>query len=159
MGDFLHPSFMKNPFAITVVFLFTWSFTFAQSLELSYDHTSVAVTNLNQSAFFYKEVLQLNEIEVPYLNPNIRWFSLGGPYQLHLIQVSEKPDTEKATHLALHVKSIEAFVSYLNSHEIPYWDWLGEKDKIALRPDGIKQVYIQDPDGHWIEINDVQFDY
>ena len=30
----------------------------------------------------------------------------------------------------------------------------GVEREISLRADGVRQVYFQDPDGHWIEIND-----
>ncbi|RYF13836.1 MAG: VOC family protein, partial [Flavobacteriales bacterium] len=28
--------------------------------------------------------------------------------------------------------------------------------EVTLRPDGIHQLYLQDPDGHWIEVNDAK---
>jgi len=28
---------------------------------------------------------------------------------------------------------------------------------VQLRPDGIQQIYFQDPDGYWIEVNDDKF--
>jgi lactoylglutathione lyase len=27
----------------------------------------------------------------------------------------------------------------------------------GLRPDGVRQIYFQDPDGYWIEVNDAKF--
>ncbi len=34
-------------------------------------------------------------------------------------------------------------------------DWTGKKNRIQHRSDGVDQIYIQDPDGYWIEINTV----
>ena len=130
---------------------------FAQQFELKYHHTALLVSDLDKSADFYGSVLQLKEIEVPYFNPVLRWFSLGEDLQLHLIQDNaEDVKLHKAIHIALRVSNFEAFVSYLEENKIPFSDWLGEEGKVAIRGDGVKQVYLQDPDAHWIEINDAQ---
>ncbi|MDB4013267.1 VOC family protein [Cyclobacteriaceae bacterium] len=40
--------------------------------------------------------------------------------------------------------------------KVNYSDWMGEiPNKINIRADGIKQVYFQDPNGYWIEVNSV----
>jgi lactoylglutathione lyase len=36
---------------------------------------------------------------------------------------------------------------------IEYSDWPGTPNKNYVRKDGVKQLYFQDPDGYWIEIN------
>ncbi|MFO7719064.1 MAG: VOC family protein [Gillisia sp.] len=128
---------------------------FAQQFELKYHHTALLVSDLDKSADFYGGVLQLKEIEVPYSNPVLRWFSLGEDLQLHLIQdTMEGIKLHKAIHIALNVSNFDAFVNYLEENKVPYSDWLGEAGKVAIRGDGVKQVYVQDPDAHWIEIND-----
>ena len=40
---------------------------------------------------------------------------------------------------------------------IKYGNWKGDSKEPQVRPDGIKQVYLQDPDGYWIEINDDKY--
>jgi catechol 2,3-dioxygenase-like lactoylglutathione lyase family enzyme len=45
-------------------------------------------------------------------------------------------------------------ISNLKKQKVEFEDWPGNKNKINIRPDGIKQIYVQDPDGYWIEIND-----
>ena len=64
--------------------------------------------------------------------------------------------TTKTIHFSLAVKPFDKFVDYLRAQKIPFYDWLGLPGKIAKRADGIQQVYVQDPDGYWIEINDVK---
>ncbi|MGM1057097.1 MAG: VOC family protein [Bacteroidota bacterium] len=130
---------------------------FAQQFELKYHHTALLVSDLDKSADFYGNVLQLKEIEVPYSNPVLRWFSLGEDLQLHLVKDSmDGVKLHKAIHIALNVSNFDAFVNYLEENKIPYSDWLGEAGKVAIRGDGVKQVYVQDPDAHWIEINDAE---
>jgi lactoylglutathione lyase len=48
---------------------------------------------------------------------------------------------------------MEDFIANLNKNKVPYSDWPGNPNKITTRPDGIQQIYFQDPDGYWIEIN------
>ena len=31
-----------------------------------------------------------------------------------------------------------------------------QNNKVNIRPDGIKQIWLQDPDGYWVEINDAK---
>jgi catechol 2,3-dioxygenase-like lactoylglutathione lyase family enzyme len=49
---------------------------------------------------------------------------------------------------------MDAFIANLAAQKIEFEDWPGNKNKVNVRPDGIKQIYITDPDGYWIEIND-----
>ncbi len=41
----------------------------------------------------------------------------------------------------------------LRRRNITFTDWPGEEGKVTTRSDGIKQVYIMDPDGYSIEVN------
>lgn len=138
--------------------LFVWSVTaHAQSVAPKYNHDAFVVSNMDTSVLFFKTVLLLTEIENPANNPQIRWFSLGDSHELHLIQMENANIVpNKAHHLALSTVDITAFVNHLNQNNVPFEDWFGEKQKIQLREDGIHQIYIQDPDGHWIEINDAK---
>ncbi len=37
--------------------------------------------------------------------------------------------------------------------KIAYSDWPGKPNTVNIRADGIKQIYFQDPDGYWLEVN------
>ena len=39
-----------------------------------------------------------------------------------------------------------------------YGDFAGTPGVFQTRPDGVKQVYFQDPDEYWIEVNSAQYD-
>jgi lactoylglutathione lyase len=43
----------------------------------------------------------------------------------------------------------------LENH-VAYENWAGEKSAVTRRVDGVKQIYFQDPDGCWLEINDAK---
>ena len=42
----------------------------------------------------------------------------------------------------------------LQKNKVDYWTDEGKKNTVRIRKDGVRQVKIQDPDGHWIEINE-----
>jgi catechol 2,3-dioxygenase-like lactoylglutathione lyase family enzyme len=86
----------------------------------------------------------------------IRWVSFGEGKELHLISVlKEEVKLNKAIHLALSTANVDAFVKILDDKRIAYSDWPGKPNTVNIRADGIKQIYLQDPDGYWIEINNV----
>jgi catechol 2,3-dioxygenase-like lactoylglutathione lyase family enzyme len=122
----------------------------------SFNHVALSVKDVNKSAEFYKDVLNLQEITNRTKMDGIRWFSLGEGKELHLISIlKENVTINKAVHFALTTPDFDAFVKILNSKKVNYSDWPGTPSKINMRADGIQQIYFQDPDGYWIEINSV----
>ncbi len=139
-----------------LIALFISCAAFAQDnpFKITFDHQAIMVSNLGQSADFYHEILGLEEIDNKTGKSHIRWFSLGEDKSIHLIEGDDKNiRINKTIHLALSLPDLDAFVKHLESKNIEYWDWPGEKGVISTRADGALQVYIQDPDGYWIEIN------
>jgi len=124
--------------------------------SFSFNHQALSVKDVQRSADFYKTVLGLQEITNRTEQQGIRWFSLGDGKELHLIStLREDVKINKAVHLALTTPNFDAFVKSLDASKITYSDWPGNVGKVNVRADGIKQIYIQDPDGYWIEINSV----
>jgi lactoylglutathione lyase len=122
---------------------------------LKLNHIAVYVENLEKSTSFYKDVLQLTEIPEPFHDGLHTWFTLGGAGNLHLIQGAKHGvQREKNDHLCFSIQNIEQFIENLKEHNITYFDWPGNEGKVTTRVDGVHQIYFQDPDGHWIEIND-----
>jgi len=131
----------------------------AQDFDLQLDHTNIRTADLERSAAFYLDVLQLEELETPWgKNPSVRFFSLGGNRQLHIAQVGgigARPD--KVLHLAFSVEDFDGFLKYLREAGIEYANFAGDSSSPEIRPDGVRQVYFQDPDGNWIEVNDAKY--
>ena len=124
------------------------------TLGLTLNHLAISVRNVNKAADFYSKILYLPEITNRTQKEGIRWFSLGDGKELHLISTITSPVIiNKAVHLALTTSHFDAFIAQLKKEHIPYSDWPGEPNKITTRADGIQQVYFQDPDGYWIEVN------
>ena len=123
---------------------------------ISFNHIALSVKDVDQSIEFYQKVLGLKEIENTASSSKTRWLSLGEEKQLHLIP---RPDSEirinKAVHFALSTTDLHSVIARLVKLNIDYYDWHGKPNSIHVRKDGFKQVYFQDPNGYWIEINNV----
>ena len=119
------------------------------------DHLALLVTDLNKSAEFYTQILGLNEITNQTKKSNIRWFAFADGVELHLINRSmDGVSLKKDIHLAVAINNLTAFTKMLDEKNVYYENWSGEANTTNERPDGVTQVYIQDPDGYWIEVND-----
>lgn len=122
---------------------------------LHFDHQALLVGDLQRSVDFYTQVLGLQETFDGTGKDHIRWFSLGGSRQLHLIESRPAPQAlPKGVHLALATLELDALIEHLRTTKIAFENFPGEADRDNTRPDGARQIYLQDPDGYWLEIND-----
>ena len=133
-----------------------------------FDHVALYVRDLAKSADFYQRVLGLVQIPDPFNDAQHIFLRLGAHSQLHL--VTDAPDAAKAAsatksataprdiheHFALHVASVPDFAARLDRMKVVYRGARNEPQKVTKRPDGVNQLYFQDPDGYWIEINDAK---
>ncbi|MFT4738603.1 MAG: lactoylglutathione lyase [Cyclobacteriaceae bacterium] len=127
------------------------------STNSTFNHYALPVSSLFESAEFYQEIMGLVEVEDQTQKPNIRWFSLGNGLELHLIETSiDKIKTTKDLHLAMATTDIKGFMANLQKQGIVFENWQGKLGTTNNRPDGVKQIYLQDPDGYWIEVNDAK---
>ena len=144
---------------LLIITFFIFGFLQAQdtiTFNFSLNHLAVSVKDVDRAAEFYKNVLKLQEITNRSKLEGVRWFSLADGKELHLISILKEAVTiNKAVHVALTTFHFDAFVSRLDKMNISYSDWPGVNHKINVRADGIKQVFFQDPDGYWIEVNSI----
>ncbi|MCX2679234.1 VOC family protein [Galbibacter sp. EGI 63066] len=139
--------------SITTLLLMTTK-SEAQDFKLSFDHNAIQVKDLTESSNFYLNILGLEEIENKTEKSHIRWFSMGGDTSIHVIEnkLHKVPDV-KGVHFALRANDLDAFIAHLKKNNIYFESWPGEPKVTNSRPDGIRQVYLQDPNGYWIEVN------
>jgi lactoylglutathione lyase len=147
---------MKKIFLI----LFTFCAIFISSIKAQphLNHLTVFVVDLAKSSDFYKNVMGLQIIAEPFHDNRHVWFKMGEHNELHVVSgAKEIVQHDINIHTAFTVPSVEDFAKHLDSMNIKYGDWSQKNKTPQVRPDGIKQIYFQDPDGYWIEVNDDKF--
>lgn len=128
---------------------------YSQTNKGSFNHIALSVLNLKESAAFYREVLQLDTLPEPFKIGKHVWLEIAPGFSLHLVaDATERKQHSRNTHICFSVASIDEFVDRLGKFGITYYDVTNEPGKVGTRVDGVKQLYIQDPDGYWIEVND-----
>lgn len=119
------------------------------------DHITLVVDDLEASQQFYCDLLGMENVPRPNFDFEGRWFQ-AGPTQIHLIKATEKSGlsgnlepTERRTtrshHLAFEVDDAEAAAAELEGKVT----FVSPPKK---RPDGAVQAFVQDPDGHIVEL-------
>jgi catechol 2,3-dioxygenase-like lactoylglutathione lyase family enzyme len=146
---------MKKPAFVMLFFLMTIITPNLMAQQTKITHIAVYVKELKRSTDFYKNIFQFPEIEEPFKDGLHTWLNIGNNLSLHLIEAPWEPITiNKINHICFSVTDMDLIISNLKKQKVEFEDWPGNKNKINIRPDGIKQIYVQDPDGYWIEIND-----
>ncbi len=125
-------------------------------IPFTFHHASLFVRDVHASAEFYQRALCLEEIPNRVGKSHIRWFVIDGYRTLHLIGGDPELNRPRqfSTHLALATASFDNTIAHLEREGITYVNLAREPSTVHMRQDGTRQIYFQDPDGHWIEIND-----
>lgn len=119
------------------------------------NHMSIRVRDLGTSAEFYRDILRLPEIKCGAQKPNIRWFGLGDGQSVHLIEGDfGKTFVTMSTHFCISADNLDSTIADFRSRNVRFCNLAGETGKEHIRADGVRSVYLQDPDGYWIEINE-----
>jgi lactoylglutathione lyase len=121
------------------------------------NHIALYVVDLQKSADFYKNALRLPELPEPFKDGKHVWLRIGPHSQLHIIQGNKVQEHDINTHLAFSVKDLPKFMAHLDKLGVRYGSWKSEPGKTTPRPDGVQQIYLQDPDGFWLEVNNDGF--
>lgn len=153
---------MKNIliiFAITLISFARFS-SFAQNINnprAVINHLAIYVVDLQKSGDFYMNIVGLDSIPEPFHDGKHTWLRIGPKASLHIIQGADIPKVYyKNNHICFSVASVDAFTEILKKKGIPFEDVNGNKNVFSKRPDGVKQIWLQDPDGYWLEVNDAK---
>jgi lactoylglutathione lyase len=121
------------------------------------NHTAIFVKDLKATKLFYGDIIGLDTIPEPFHDGKHAWYKIGPGISMHVIQgATERKEYYKNQHTCFSVASVEAFTEILKKHNIGFEDVTGRKSSITTRVDGVKQIWLQDPDGYWVEINDAK---
>ena len=123
-------------------------------LPLALDHVALFVADVPRSVHFYQNILGWEPLPRPAFDFPGAWFHLGGGQQLHLLgdeHASPVLDPSvfgsRRNHFAVRVANVAEAAAYFAERGLTF---TGPKP----RPDGVPQVFLQDPDGYWIEFNE-----
>jgi catechol 2,3-dioxygenase-like lactoylglutathione lyase family enzyme len=114
-----------------------------------HNHIALQVADIKASAEFYGGLLGLERI--PLTDPKLQairaWFRIGPDQQVHLLAGRTQPvvNDRNGSHFAVFVANIDQTEAYLKKRQVAY--------HAQVRFDGVKQIYIADPDGYLIEFN------
>lgn len=111
------------------------------------NHVALHVADVAASEKFYRRVLRLEAMPRPAFDFPGAWFRLGTHQELHLIGKHDEPVTSgsRNNHFALRVDDLAAWERHLQDVGA---DFRPRKQ----RPDGAWQIFLSDPDGHYIEL-------
>jgi catechol 2,3-dioxygenase-like lactoylglutathione lyase family enzyme len=122
----------------------------------SLDHVTIVVKDLDRSRQFYVAGLGMREVPRPGFSFPGLWFQ-AGTTQIHLIgehdggspagnPLPEQFRTSRSHHFAFLVEDANA--TYARAQELG----LKVVSPPKARPDGFVQVFLNDPDGHVVEL-------
>ncbi len=128
-----------------------------QTVKAHLNHVAIFVVDLQKSADFYMHVIGLDTVPEPFHDGKHVWLQIAPNVQMHIIQgAPEKKSYYKNQHSCFSVASVETFAKMLTIKQIAFEDRDGKQSVFTTRVDGVKQIWLQDPDGYWVEINDAK---
>lgn len=120
---------------------------------LGLNHYSIAVIDLEKSLSFYQGVLGMDLMPRPDFDFDGAWLDCGQGISLHLIVQDDiiiNQSGSRQLHFAFEVSEI------LLARDTLIRQGIHIVKDIKPRPDGILQMFIQDPDGYYIEITELE---
>lgn len=138
---------------LTLVILIMTSL--ALNAQIRINHTAIFVKDIQKSGHFYQNILGLQRIKDPFNDDAHIWLETSQNTSLHIIKgAAASLIYFKNHHTCYSVKDISTIIKKLEEGQFSFEDVDGNKGKYSTRADGVRQIYLQDPDGYWIEIND-----
>ena len=149
---------MKKCFCIHFLVCFFAIHANAQQSKAHINHTAIYVVDIQKTGNFYSNIIGLDTVPEPFHDGKHIWYSTGAHTMLHVIAgATAKKDYYKNQHTCFTVPDFNQFIKKLQALNWPYEDVAGNKNAITTRVDGVHQIWLQDPDGYWLEINDDKY--
>jgi lactoylglutathione lyase len=145
----------KFPFSIVILCLgVTFAANAQHKLTAKFNHLAIYVTDMKVSRHFYTQIIGLDSIKEPFHDGKHLWLDLGFGSAMHIISGAEnKKEYFIGNHLCLSTADLDQFKKRLEMNKIKWQNYQGQVGQTTTRPDGISQIWLQDPDGYWLEVN------
>ena len=122
----------------------------------SFDHVTIICADLEATRRFYVGLLGMTEVARPAFKFPGLWFQVGN-VQIQATQESPEAGksgwgdrggtvTSRGHHIAFAVDDVPAALRMVEANGVRI------ASSLQQRPDGFKQAYLYDPDGHLVEI-------
>jgi lactoylglutathione lyase len=122
------------------------------------NHTAIYVVDLKKAGDFYENIIGLDTVPEPFHDNAHIWLRTSPISTMHIILGAEKfKDYYKNQHTCFSVSEFDSFIAKLRKANMSFEDVAGNRNAITTRIDGVHQIWLQDPDGYWLEINDAKF--
>jgi catechol 2,3-dioxygenase-like lactoylglutathione lyase family enzyme len=117
------------------------------------NHVSVNARDLQRSVAFYTELLGAEPIATPNFGIPVQWLAIGDT-QLHLFERDLTPTSHH--HLGITVEDLEPV--YRAAERWGAFDDEAFGNRLVLLPGDVVQLYVRDPAGNLVEIDQARAD-
>ena len=149
---------MKKSICIALLICLFTIQTNAQQSKVHINHTAIYVMDIQKTGAFYSNIIGLDTVPEPFHDGKHIWYSTGAHTMLHVIAgAPSKKEYYKNQHTCFTVPNFNLFIEKLKQLNWAYEDVAGNKNATTTRVDGVHQIWLQDPDGYWLEINDDKY--
>ena len=117
-------------------------------METRINHVSINARSLSESVDFYTDLLGAERIPTPNFGLPVQWLALGRT-QLHLFERDMQPTSHH--HLGITVDDLEAAYRVAERRECFEYEAFG--NHLVLLPGDLVQLYVRDPSGNLVELD------
>jgi catechol 2,3-dioxygenase-like lactoylglutathione lyase family enzyme len=117
-------------------------------VETRINHVSINARDLSESVDFYTDLLGAEPIPTPNFGLPVQWLALGRT-QLHLFERDMQPTSHH--HLGITVDDLEAVYRVAERRQCFERQAFG--NHLLLLPGDLVQLYIRDPSGNLVELD------
>lgn len=125
---------------------------------MTFDHLAIFVSDVERSAAFYENVFGFARLPEPFQDGLHIWLAIGPNLSLHIVGNADAAKEHAISHhMAFRTEALDELMARLDAMHLNYRDFPGT-GKVNFRRDGIRQIYFQDPDNYWIEVNEARYE-
>ncbi|HMP28649.1 MAG TPA: VOC family protein [Saprospiraceae bacterium] len=116
--------------------------------SIEFEHLALSIKDLEKSVEFYHHILGFKLLDRPDFDFRGAWIDLHNGLQLHLIESdnAQVMSGSRLFHFAFKVADVNTIEKICKENQIKY-------QPMKRRSDGVRQIFVEDPDGWYVEFN------